>query len=293
MEIEALENSSHYRLGKHYYDMNRYEQAKEHFQQALAEAPTNTTLLYMLSYCEFELDNYEEAYELIVDTLEKGLITEYVYQLLGLILRAQKKWYEAEQAMLQALSINPQEPGVIASYAYLMYETGHLKKAKLLMDEARRIEPENQTVLHYQFYMNLIDDNKKQQRDTLEKYIQVADDELPKLLKIGEEAYFRDDYKTAKEALVQAFLLDPTNDRVKELLDAIDRETHIVFLPNRLVDKLGGTLGTWAISIGIIMLLSYFAPAALGYYLVFIIVFSIYTWTSPLIYKIVCKVRSH
>ncbi|MGZ0050644.1 tetratricopeptide repeat protein [Brevibacillus gelatini] len=292
METEALQNSRHYQLGKHYYDMNRYEQAKEHLREALAEAPTNPTVLYMLSYCEFELGNVEEAYELCVDVLQKGLVTEYVYQLLALILQSQKKWYEAEQALLQALALNPQEPGIIATYAYLMLQTGHVKKARLLMEEAKRLDPQDSTVLHYQFYIDLIVSNKKQQQKTLQSYVEVEDDELYKLIKIGEEAYFRDDYKTAKENLVQAFLLDPTNERIKEMLDAIDKETHIVFWPNRLVDKLGGPIGMWVVFAVILFLISYLAPFALGYFAVGWLVFAVYTWISPLVYKLVCKVRS-
>ncbi|GED28296.1 hypothetical protein BAG01nite_43980 [Brevibacillus agri] len=292
METEALQNSRHYQLGKHYYDMKRYEQAREHLREALGEVPTNPTVLYMLSYCEFQLDNDEAAYELCVDVLQKGMVTEYVYQLLGLILQSQKKWYEAEQALLQALALNPQEPGIIATYAYLMFHTGHVKKARLLMAEAQRLNPNDSTVLHYQFYIDLIASNKKQQRKTLETYVEVADDELYKLIKIGEEAYFRDDYKTAKENLIQAFLLDPTNERVKELLDAIDKETHIVFWPNRLVDKLGGPIGMWVVFVVLLFLISYLAPFAVGYFIVCWIVFGIYTWISPLVYKLVCKVRS-
>ncbi|MFS0553485.1 tetratricopeptide repeat protein [Brevibacillus sp. 179-C9.3 HS] len=288
MDTEVIENS-HYRLGEHYYEMGRYEQAREQFKQALAENATHPRLLYKMAYCEYQLDNYEEAYELCTNAIREGFVTAYVYKTLGLILKHQKKWYEAEQAMLYALSLDPGEPAIIATYAFLMYETGHIKKARLLMEEAKRIDPMDSTVLHYQFYMGMIDGKEKEKREALAGYVQVAEDDLYKLIKIGEEAYFRDDYKTAKESLVQAFMLDPTNARVKELLDAIEKETHIIFLPNRIVGKLGGPFGSWAVCMGLIFLAIFLFPPALAIIIPFLLIFNVYTWISGFVYKLFVK----
>ncbi|MDC0762535.1 tetratricopeptide repeat protein [Brevibacillus sp. AG] len=289
MDLEVLESSVLYQLGEHYYEMGRYEQAREQFKQVLAKNATHPRLLYMMAYCEYQLDNYEEAYELCTYAINEGLVTEYVYNTLGLILIQQKEWYEAEQAMLFALSLNPSEPSIIATYSFLMYETGHLKKARLLMEEAKRLDPMDSTVLQYQFYMCMIDGKKKEKHEALAGYMQGAEDDLYKLIKIGEEAYFRDDYKTAKEALVQAFMLDPTNSRVKELLDGIEKETHFLFFPNRIVRKLGGPIGSWVTSVGLILLAIYLYPPAFGAILLFLLIFNVYTWISGFVYKLFVK----
>ncbi|TKI59094.1 tetratricopeptide repeat protein [Brevibacillus antibioticus] len=289
MDLKVLEGSPHYQLGEHYYEMGRYEQAREQFKQVLAEDATHPRLLYMMAYCEYQLDNYEEAYELCTNAIKEGFVTEYVYNTLGLILKQQKKWYEAEEAMLYALSLNPLEPSNIATYAFLMYETGHLKRARLMLEEAKRLDPMDPTVLHYQFYMAMIDGKKKEKYEALAGYMQVAEDDLYKVIKIGEEAYFRDDFKTAKEALIHAFMLDPTNSRVKELLDGIEKETHFLFYPNRIVHKLGGPIGSWAASVGLILLAIYLYPPAFGGILLFLLIFNVYTWISGFVYKLFVK----
>ncbi|UED68156.1 MULTISPECIES: tetratricopeptide repeat protein [Brevibacillus] len=289
MGMDRAEKSVNYRLGVHYYNMNRYQQAKEHLEKALAEDPNDTDALFWMSYSEYCLKNYEEAHRLCRDIIQKGMMTENVYELLGVILLAEKKWYEAEQAFLQAISLNPVEADVIANYAYLMIETGHLKKAKMLLAEAKRIDSMNSLVLHCQFYLDLIHNRKKQQQESLMAYIQIADDERSKLQTIGEAAYFRGDYRIAKENLIQAFLLDPNNSRVKELLDSIDRVTHIVFLPNRIVKKLGGTLVAWVLSLALILLTILIARPYVRDVAVFLFLFNVYTWISPFIYNLVTK----
>lgn len=289
MDLEVLKQSTHYQMGQHYYEMNRYGQAKEHFKQALSDYPTHPRLLYKLAYCEYRLENLEEAYELCTNAIQHGLETAYVYCTLGVILRDQEKWYEAEQAMLHALSLNPAEPSNIATYANLMYMTGHFKKARLLMEEAKRIDPMDSTVLHYQFYMGLIDGKEKEKREALAGYIQVAEDDLYKLIKVGEAAYFRNDYKTAKESFVQAFMLDPNNPRVKEMLDRIKKETHFILLPNRIITKVGGPLGWWLICTAIVFLAGFLSLPALVIAIPIFLVLNIYTWFSENIYNMFVK----
>lgn len=274
----------------HYIHMARFGQAMEKLVQPLAESPNDGRLLYLLAICEHGLDRNEEALISCREAFQKGFSAEYCNFLLGKICVELKKLVEAEECFLEALRINPRNAEVIANYGFLMLKTGHDQKGAQLLDEALRLEPDNETVLHYNFYRRLESDKRDEQARILEQYLNSSDSEVRKLVNVGLSDWFAGDYRSARENFRQAFLLDPTNAGILSILREVARQSHILFLPHRLVDKIGGPAVVWVIFVASVLIMG-----RLGWYIGVAVVVMLYlfyvaySWAAPVIYKIFVK----
>lgn len=274
----------------HYLDMGRAEQAREKLHKLLADYPEDGQLFFLLARCHYLLDNYDEAIQQCHEALRLDFSRESCYFLLGITYLEGEKFVEAEQAFLEALSIDPQNAEAMSAYAYLMLKTGHEEKAHRLMEEALRLDAENATVLHYNLIFTMAYDQQEEQKKILQQYVQTADSEIDKLVHMGMSELSRENYKEARELFRQAFLLDPTNKRLLEILKELDEATHILFLPQRAIGKMGGPIPVW---LGFIVLM--FILRSMGWgtvagvlaiaYLILVIA----SWTTPLLYKLLLK----
>jgi len=274
----------------HYLDMGRAEQALEKGMKLLSHYPENGFLLYKIARCHYLLDQYEQAIHFTREALRVGFAEEYCYFLLGVTYLESGKYVESEEAFLHALRHNPGDADSLAAYGYLMLLTGHEDKADRLLEEALRIDPENSNVLHYQLMFSVAKEKFDEQDQFLEQYVQVADSEKNKLIHMGMTELSRKNFKQAREYYRQAFLMDPTDARILEILKDLDEATHFLFFPQRLIMKLGGPIPVWLGFIVLMFVLNWLdwgvaASIIAPVYLVLVIL----SWTTPLIYKIWMK----
>lgn len=282
--------SSRLTEAEHYIDLGRADKAQEILLKVLAEEPGNSLALYLLAVSQYHLEQNDEAMLTCLEGLKHGGLREDFHCLLGRIYFALGCLPEAEESFLESLKINPNNPGVIANYGYLMLRTGHEKKAARLMEEALRIDPEDPVVLHYAFYFYLAKDKRHEEMDALSDYIQYSSDEIGTLVKAGTANAVRGRRREARENFRQAYLLDPTNNDLLDVLKGYDEEFHLLYLPHRIFRKLGGPIAVWAEFIALIAALNYLKLYALaGYIGVAYFVLCIYTWITPAIYKALFK----
>lgn len=274
----------------HYIRIHRYEKANHLINSLLSQSPLDAQLLYHKAYCHFQLDEHDEAIECCLEALNAGFSLEDGNELLGLIYMDLDEYVKAEQFFLEVLRLNPQNVVVLAKYSSIMLNTGHEEKAKKLLDEALRLDPENEFALHYSFIYFLAKNKKMEQMDALIKYLEVSETDVRKYLNLGVMEYFKGNYKEAREQFRQAYLLDPTNNNLLELLDMVNRQSHILYLPQRVIEKVGGPAVVWLAFIGLYYLIKYIKfyeilfPIA-GFY----IALCIYTWITPLLAKYLIK----
>lgn len=274
----------------HYIRIHRYEKANYLINSLLSESPLDAQLLFHKAYCHFQLDEHNEAIEYCMEALNAGFSIEGCNELLGLIYMELDEYVKAEQLFLEVLRLNPQNVDVLAKYSSIMLNTGHEEKAKKLLDEALRLDPENELALHYSFIYFLAKNKKMEQMEALIKYLEVSNTEVRKYLNLGVMEYFKGNYKEAREQFRQAFLLDPTNNNLLELLDMVNRQSHILYLPQRAIEKVGGPAVVWLAFIGLYFFLRYIKfDEALFPIAGFYIALCIYTWITPLIAKFFIK----
>lgn len=277
-----------WREATYYYELGRYGKAKARFLQALANQPADGMTMYFIASCAFHLEETEEAEKYVRKSMQHVSNSELTHALLGAICMEQHAYEEAEENLLAVLSMNPHNAGIMAQYAYLMLKTGYEEKARKLLEEALRLEPGDETVLHYLYFFQRAYDEQTGQ--TMSDYMQIAGRDVDKLMKLGLSALDREAYHEARECFAQAFLLDPTNGQLLQVLEEVDMLLHPVYWPNRLLLKTGGS-AIWRISLLMCLLvlieLGYDAAAVVVG--IVCILFFVYTWFSPYLYTWSCK----
>lgn len=274
----------------HYIQIGRYEQAQDSLVRLIGVDPNNGELLYLMACCCYGLEKSEDAFLYCSEALKNGFSAEDCNSLLGSIYIDLNRYVEAEQCMLEALRLNPQNASLLARYGYLMLKTGHEKKAKKLMEEALRIEPDDEEVLKYNFYYYLAKNKKTEQMEVLHQYFIYSNNEVRKLIHLGLANLFSKNYKSARENFREAFLLDPTNEAILELLRETDYNSNFLFLPQRIILKIGGPAVAWIAVMALLFILNTlkFDIAVVTVGLLWVTL-CLYTWATPLIYKIFKK----
>ncbi len=275
-----------------YLDMDRYEDARIVILSLLEADPTDSYALYYMAAVMLMNDKSTEARSYIQDAMKYGHNKESAFHFLGLTYEKEKNYMEAEQAYLKALEINPSSVMAHAAYGKLMLITGFEEKAMNLLEEAMRLDPENESVNQFllEFYFAKSDQNNQIRQ--IQRMMDISSDEVQKLVNLGYYHVLREDAIQAREYYRQAYLLDPTNTELLHILETLDKETHFLFLPNRLVNKIGGPVFVWICYIVILFTLRFLkldrilVPISIIY-----LTYVIYTWVIPLIYKWFVKGR--
>ncbi len=276
----------------HYLSLRRYAKVIELVKEALAENPGEPKYYFYLGVCFYSLERYREAEENLQEALVLGYDKEAVFEWLGDVYTKTKRWMEAERAYLDALSDNPESARVHASYAMLMRETGHNDKGEQLMRKALELDPEDDYVVRSHYMFALTKDSRLQQIQSLERLMQVSGDQIAIEVHLGLDALYRDRLTVARDHFRQAFLLDPTNKELAELLEELDWGRHPVLVPLRLVEKIGGPMVVYVVGLGSIL-----GTRALGWeqativLLILYFTYLIYSWTAKPLAKLLTRIR--
>lgn len=275
---------------QHYISIGRYEQAEDKLLSLLSEDPNNALLLYYMAWCQFGKEDYSEVVEYCQQALQNGYAAEECNYLFGKLYMEIKQYKKAEEHYLEALRENPLNADALASYALLMLKTGHNDKASRLIDEALKIEPDNELALRNKYYVRLAHNKREEYYDLLERILIQSDSEVKKHISVGLAELAEKKYKSARENFRQAFLLEPTNLDLLDILKDLDKQTHYIYMPMRLIGKLGGPAVIWiaamvlitgSFALGLNQLGSIFAISYVS--------LCVYTWIAPLLYKLIAK----
>lgn len=273
----------------HYFMMNRYEQVIQMVSEALEDDIENELLWYYIGYSNYALNSYEEAEQQLIEALNLGYQPETIYYILGNQYMKTERWQESEEMFLESLRIDPNFAEAHASYALLMSMTGHKKKAKLLIKKAYELNPESPSVLRLKY---LLSTNNSDQVLALEQYINSAESEVAKSMHLGLEATYRGNIKEAREHFRQAYLLNPEDQNVLELLEDFELASHPLLTPLRLMHKVGGPAVFWLLGIGggVLLLLIDLDTIAILWLRIYVI-FAIYTWVAEPLVRLLRKIR--
>ena len=277
---------------QHYFDIERYEEAVITITSLLEAEPTDPDALYYMAVVLKSKNENTEARFLCQNAMEYGYDKEICLHFIGTTYQNEKNYKEAEQAYLQALEINPSSAETHASYGYLMLLAGFDEKAIMLLEEAMRLDPDSERINQYVLNYFFAKFDQSKQIFQIQHIMDTSGSEEQKLINLGLYHWLREDFKEAREFFKQAFLLDPTNNHLLEFLESLDETTHPLFLPHRFMQKIGGSAVVWIGFMAITFLLSILSlNLLLVVFATTYIIFAIYTWLAPLIYKWFVKGR--
>ncbi|WP_059173832.1 tetratricopeptide repeat protein [Bacillus sp. FJAT-27445] len=284
--METVNYDKNKSLIDHYITLNRYEEAAPLIENLLRHDPNDAYALFNMAVVEYCRDNHDESIALCKEALQNGYDESGCYYFLGVVYQEENKFQEAEEAFLNALHLDPEDGETYAAYAELMFKAGHEEKALTLFKKAKQLDPDNekvnQSILHYFFAKS--DSNK--QLEYIKKVMETSTGDIQNLLNTAAYHLLRGEDKEARELARQAFLLDPTNEDILEVLAELDEETHPMFFPQRLINKVGGPGVLWLEFIVISFILKFFElNVLLVVYVSLYILLVVYTWIAPTLYK--------
>ncbi|HEY9062014.1 MAG TPA: tetratricopeptide repeat protein [Pseudobacteroides sp.] len=274
----------------HLLEINRIDSAIGKINSLLASAPNNGELLFLKAVCLHQKNSNDEALYLCKDALGHGFEKSRCHHLLAKILYDKNDYINSEEHYLESLAANPHNPDVLADYGELMFKTGHQDKAFKLVNEALRLDPYNGAALTFYIKYNLSTNNKTAHADALQRYMSSSDNDLAKLAKLGISQLISGNSKDAREAIRQAYLMDPTNKDLLELLQELIVDSNPYFKPIQMVEKIGGPKVLWLAFIIILFTLRFLKlDTALIIVAIIYLCYAIYTWTTIPVRKLLEK----
>ena len=276
----------------HYLELGRFQAAKTSLSPLLAQNPTDGHLHYLMAFSLWGLDQGEEALVSCQEALANGYVSDLCYCLLGRIQMELEQCVEAEESFLAALSENPQNAEAMAAYGFLMLKTGHGKKARRLLAEALRLDPDDETVLHFNFFYFLAKDLRGEQLEMISRYLLRVGPDVRHFINAGLADLFRKDWRSARENFRQAYLLEPTNPNLLALLEYVVKRTHPFFWPLNFVDRLGGPAVVWLLAVVVVMVLGSLKQYVLmGIFVIGYLLYAIYSWLVNPLYNLLQRIR--
>lgn len=273
------------------FSVDKYEEAVPHLQNILQQNPVHPQALFFLALVYYGREQFEETRRLCVDALVNGFDKEGAYGVIAAAYEKEYRYPEAEEAYLQGLQANPNSAVLHADYARLMMVTGFWDKARALLNKAMELEPTNQNVINAMIDFSFAERDEKKQREAIQSLMENGSDEIKKIVKLSLYHHFKGDYKQAREYAVQAFLMDPANRNLLALVEGYDYALHPLFLPRRLIGKLGGGAVVFLAIFTVLVLL-----AALNLDVILAIVFYsfvalvLYNWmVAPVLYHLIAR----
>lgn len=277
---------------EHFLEMDRYDEAIKHIETLLKMNPEDPTGHYYFAVVHLSKEQYEEARRYCENALKFGYDSEACFHLIGTTFREQKNYKEAEQAYLRALKTNPESAEVHASYGYLMLLTGFDDKALNLLEKALELDSTSPTVNQYILKYYFAKSDVKKQHQAIQQVMEDASSEVQKLVNLAVFHELQGDVKEARELYRQAFLLDPQNKDLLEVLEFVDESAHPIYAPHRAMNKIGGPGVVWVIVMAIIFITYYMSlyGVAIGFVIIYLL-FCIYTWTASHLYRVFVRGR--
>ena len=123
-------------------EVGRTREARHLLAKAMAEAPEDIDLLAARGIIAYQEDEYLEAEEALQQAL--GLDPTYspAKHMLARVALEKKEYPRAEALVLEVLAEHPEDADAFATYARIMMETLHLEKARALAEESLRLDPD-------------------------------------------------------------------------------------------------------------------------------------------------------
>jgi predicted Zn-dependent protease len=268
-------------------ERERYELARDRLGPLLAAHPDDPDLLYDAARIESEIGDEDEADRLIGRVLK--LDPKHFEARVRLAARHQEegRYAEAEATLLELLRDFPENAGLYAQYAFLMFETLHVDKGARLAAEAIRLAPTSKHALFVTAVADLIKDGSSSRvnlEELVTTYPQAYQSGMLLVVTLSEAGKEREAL-----AIAQWMLRDFPNDEA--LLDNVVElraATHWSMAPHWPLRRFGFTAAAvmWIVMIGLVHVTATTVDVKLAVGIaVAYILYCVYSWIWPSTYK--------
>jgi tetratricopeptide (TPR) repeat protein len=230
----------------------------------------------------YQVDRYEEG----ADAARRGLELEpehaVLLDVLALNLIELDELGAAEQALLAALELWPDDPTLICHYALACARGGQFDKARRLVERAAQLEPEDVDVLRVRAQVAQLSGDRKASKYVDELLALEPDDRVGHMLR-GNVLVERSDIHGAVRHFEHATRLDPTDHDTAYVTRYNRTLTHWLQWPIYPIQRFG-PLKVWAAYLVFIAIVSATGTVEYAWPLILLYLFMVvYSWTlAPL-----------
>lgn len=194
----------------------------------------------------------------------------------------------AEQTIVELIRELPDEPAVIAMYGELLLFTGHLDKARALLEEARRLDPEHRAARRLSALLFTIRGQRRQASAELQSLF-AEDPESRRLSELLLVVLLdQDRYREAAGLAQELLRADPTNDQLVDMVVELRAATHWVALPAYPLRRWGwlASAGMWVGLVVVVGLRRSTDSPWTGWVIGLYLLYAVYSWTHmPLLQR--------
>lgn len=260
--------------------LRRYGLAKKEIADALAKTPGDADLFYLGAYVAWLESDEEYGLELSAQGLALAPDHLDLLYIRFRLLEDLKRYAEAEEIIIPLIRQNPRNADYLSNYARLMLFTFHVKKARLLCNEALRIEPDNTNAKVVDILLQVVAgkmaDSERQLQSLLrdnpesERYLHLL------LFLLITNKRFKPALMLAQELIRQ----NPHNQGLIETAIELRKHTHWSALPLWHVSRFGwpASLATWLGLIALLQIDRYIKLPWLGIFIWVYFAWVVYSW---------------
>jgi len=181
--LERLEQAEQLKL------MSQHKEALQILEQLLIEDPENVSALEEVADNELSLEQYDRAEAAAKQAIGLDKESYTGYYILGFLLSHKEQWKEALKLLRTANNLKPNNPEILRCLGWALFSSGERAQGIVTLERA----------------LNLDNENPLTMCDLGVAYLQVRN------------------FLKAKALFLRSLDLDPTNERAKECMQAVER----------------------------------------------------------------------
>jgi tetratricopeptide (TPR) repeat protein len=149
------------------YQQNRYQQAMESLEQAIALDPNHVACLHLLAEIKLAMDEPKQAKTIIDSAIAITPYADYLFATKARIMIDVERYDEAEQLLKQAIQLNPNDSYHFAMLAQISLSRKRYQEAENLSDKALSLAPDNVLALNTKSTAQLKLNKKTEAEETM------------------------------------------------------------------------------------------------------------------------------
>lgn len=268
-------------------DRRRIPQARALLAEALRGAPDHLGLLFELGRADVLEDRWDDARAALAHLLRLAPAHAGARLLMFITEMESGHLPEAERLILGLLHEMPQQGELYAHYARLMLRALNFHKASELADEGLRFGPDLDVCLRARALCDLVVQGRKVDSQALQRLLAGDPHDLHSLrlvvVSLVQAGRMNEAHRVAKNLL----RADPTDPSLLQMVRSLRMSTHWSMWPLWPMQRWGwgASIGLWLIMLLGMRGLERVAPQWVGPAWVLLLVYVIYSWIWPPIFR--------
>jgi len=194
------------------YQQNRYAQAADVMQEALAMDPNHVACLHLLAELKLALDSPKEAKEIIDNAIGLAPDADFLYSTKAKIMIDVHRYDEAESLLREAIALNPSNAFNFTMLAQISLSRKRYKEAEELSDKALALDPENVLALNTKSTSQLKQNKRTEAEETMRGALGENPEDSYTHANYGWNTLENGDHKKALEHFREALRFNPNNE---------------------------------------------------------------------------------